>query len=117
MAQLVKNLRAMQETWVRSLDQEDLLEKEMATHSNTLAWRIPWPEKPDRLQSVEMQRVGHDCATNFHFPKHKNPLPIIASAMITSPTSPLLLIDGAHGERDHSIYSVARSPALLNLLS
>ena len=52
MAQLVKNLRAMQETWVRSLDQEDLLEKEMATHSNTLAQEIPWilfREEPGRL--------------------------------------------------------------------
>ena len=69
------------------------------------------------LQSMGLQRVGHVCVTNFHFPKHKNPLPIIASALIPSPTSPLLLIDGAHGDWDHSIYSVAHSPALLNLLS
>ena len=60
MAQRVKRLPAMQETWVRSLGQEDPLEKEMATHSNTLAWKIPWTEKPGRLQSMGSQRVGHD---------------------------------------------------------
>ena len=59
-AQMVKNLLAMQETWVRSLDQEDPLEKEMATHSSKLAWRIPWTEELGRLQSVELQRVRHD---------------------------------------------------------
>ena len=59
-AQRVKRLPAMQETWVRSLGQEDPLEKEMATHSSTLAWKIPWREKPGRLQSVGQQRVGHD---------------------------------------------------------
>ena len=56
----VKHLPAMQETWVQSLSQEDPLEKEMATHSSTLAWKIPWTEKPDRLQSVGSQRVRHD---------------------------------------------------------
>ena len=59
-AQRVKHLSAMQETWVRSLGQEDSLEKEMATHSNVLAWKIPWTEKPGRLQSMRLQRVGHD---------------------------------------------------------
>ena len=57
---VVKNLPAMQETQVRSLGQEDPLEEGMATHSSVLAWRIPWTEEPDRLQSVESQRVGHD---------------------------------------------------------
>ena len=57
---MVKCLPAMQKTWVRSLGQEDPLEKEMATHSSTLAWKIPWTEEPDRLQSMELQRVGHD---------------------------------------------------------
>ena len=60
MAQTVKNLPAMWETRVRSLGQEDPLEKEMATHSSILAWRIPWMEKPGGLQSVGPQRVGHD---------------------------------------------------------
>ena len=60
MAQKVKHLPTMQDTWVRSLGQEDPLEKEMATHSSTLAWKIPWTEKPGRLQSMGSQRVGYD---------------------------------------------------------
>ena len=63
MAQLVKNLlpiQAMQEMWVQSLGQEDSLEKEMATHSSILAWKIPWTEDPGWLQSVSSERVGHD---------------------------------------------------------
>ena len=59
-AQRVKRLPAMQETRVRSLGHEDPLEKEMAPHSSTLAWKIPWIEKPGRLQSMGSQRVGHD---------------------------------------------------------
>ena len=59
MAQRVKRLPAMQETWVRSLSQEDPLEKEMATHYSTLACKITWTEKPGRLQSMGLQRVGH----------------------------------------------------------
>ena len=59
-AQLVKNSSAMQETWVQSLGWEDPLEKEMATHSSTLAWKIPWTEEPGRSQSMGSQRVGHD---------------------------------------------------------
>ena len=65
--QRLKCLPAMQETWVRSLDQEDLLEKEMATHSSILAWRIPWTEEPGQLQSIGSQRVGHDWVTSLHF--------------------------------------------------
>ena len=60
MAQRLKRLPGMQETRVRSLGREDPLEKEMATHSNTLAWRIPWREEPGRLQSMGSQRVGHN---------------------------------------------------------
>ena len=60
MAQMVKHLPAMQETLVQSLCQEDPLEKEMATHSSTLAWKIPWREEPGKLQSMESQRVRHD---------------------------------------------------------
>ena len=59
-AQLVKNLPAMWETWVRSLGWEDPLEEEMATHSNILAWRIPWTEEPGGLQFLGWQRVRHD---------------------------------------------------------
>ena len=60
MAQKVKRLPTVWETRVQSLGQEDLLEKEMATHSSILAWKIPWMEEPGRLQSMESQRVGHD---------------------------------------------------------
>ena len=55
--QMVKNLPAMQETWVQSLGLEDPLEKEMATHPSILAWRIPWTEKPGRLQSMGLQEL------------------------------------------------------------
>ena len=60
MAQWVKRLPTMRETQVLSVGREDPLEKEMATHSSTLAWKIPWTEKPSRLQSMGSQRVGHD---------------------------------------------------------
>ena len=60
LAQMVKNLPAMQETWVQSLGQEDMLEKGMATHSNILAWRIPLTEESSGLQSTGLQRVGHN---------------------------------------------------------
>ena len=57
---VVKNLPATQETWVQSLDGEDPLEEEMATHSNILAWKIAWTEEPGGLQSIKSQRVRHD---------------------------------------------------------
>ena len=75
----IKNPPAMQETWVRSLGQEGPLEEEMTTHSNILAWSIPWTEEPGRLQSTWQQRVGHDWAhylswltpdTQWVFSKH-----------------------------------------------
>ena len=59
-AQTVKRLSTMWETWVRALDWEDPLEKEMAIHPSTIAWKIPWTEEPGRLQSMGSQRVGHD---------------------------------------------------------
>ena len=59
-AERLKCLPGMRETQVRSLGQEDPLEKEMAAHSSTLAWRLPWREEPGRLQSMGSQRVGHD---------------------------------------------------------
>ena len=59
-AQAVKHLSTMLETWVQSLGQEDPLEKEMAIHSSTLAWKIPWTEGPGKLQSMGSQRFGHD---------------------------------------------------------
>ena len=60
MAEAVRNLSGIQEIQVQSLGQEDPLEKGMATHSSILAWRIPWTEKPGRLQSMESQTVGHN---------------------------------------------------------
>ena len=69
-AQMVKNLPAMRETWVWSLGWEDPLEEGMATHSSILAWRIPWAEEPGGLQSMGSQIVQHDWMTNtlpFHF--------------------------------------------------
>ena len=65
MAQRLKSLPGIQETRVWSLGQEDTLEKETATHSSTLAWRIPWREEPGRLQSMGSQRVGHHWATSL----------------------------------------------------
>ena len=59
-AQTVKRLPTMWETWIQSLGQEDPLEKEMATHSSTLAWKIPWTEEPGRLQPMGSLGVGHD---------------------------------------------------------
>ena len=60
LAQAVKNLTGMQKTWVQCLGQEDPLEKEMAIHSSSLAWKIPWTEEPGGLQSMGLLRVGHD---------------------------------------------------------
>ena len=65
-AQLVKNLPAVQETWVWYLSWEDPLEKEVATHSNILAWEISWTEEPGGLHSLGSQRDGHDWATNTY---------------------------------------------------
>ena len=66
-AQLVKNLPAMQETQVPSLGWEDPLEKEITTHPSILAWRIPWTEEPGGLQSMVLQPVEQDCETTFTF--------------------------------------------------
>ena len=66
-AQRVKHLPTMRETWVGSLDQGDPLEKEMATHSSILAWKIPWTEEPSRLQPMGLQRVEDDFTFTFTF--------------------------------------------------
>ena len=81
-AQTVKLLPTMWEIQVQSLGREDLLEKEMATHSSILAWKIPWMEKPCGLQSMGSQRVGHDRATSLSL----FTLPIILK-LVTSPAS------------------------------
>ena len=74
LAERVKNLPAMQETWIRSLGWKNLLEKGVATHSSILAWRISWTEEPDGLQSMGSQRIRHDGLTNtftFHFQNNR----------------------------------------------
>ena len=75
-AQMVKNLPAMLETWVQSLGWEDPMEKGMATHSSILAWRIPWTEEPGGLQAMGSQRVRHNWGTftSLHSPQETNTL-------------------------------------------
>ena len=75
----------MQETWVQVLGQEDSLEKEMAIHSSILAWKIPWTEDPGGLQSMGLQRVGHDRATNTKHSAVTEPL----AAAVTDLQHPL----------------------------
>ena len=70
MAQKVKNLPEIQESWVRSLGSEDPLEKGTGTHSSILSWRIPWTEEPARLQSMGLQRVKHSRVTFTHTYTH-----------------------------------------------
>ena len=74
-AQAVKRLSTMWETWARSLGWEDPLEKEMAIHSSTIAWKIPRTEEPDRVQSMGSQRVGHDWATSLTYRVDENQSP------------------------------------------
>ena len=69
-SQMVKNLPAMQEAWIRSLGWEDPMEKEMDTLSSILIWRIPWTREPGRLQSMELQRVKHELITQTHTNVH-----------------------------------------------
>ena len=87
-AQIVKHLSAMLEPGVQSLSWEDSLEKEIATHSNTLAWKIPWTEKPGRLQSMGSQRVGHNWVTwlffYFNYLGHLIILPCFSPSWIAS---------------------------------
>ena len=87
-----KNPPAMQETLIQSPDQEDSLEKEMATHSNILAWRIPWTEEPGRLQSMGSPRVRHDSDfhflfffPDFHFLLHSSKLPLVVQLIKNPP--------------------------------
>ena len=70
MVETVKGLPSVQETQVQSLGLEDPLEKGMAIQFPPFAWRIPWTEEPGGLQSMELQRVGHDCVTNTHLAIH-----------------------------------------------
>ena len=98
-AQMVKCLPAMRETWIQSPGWEDPLEKEIATHSSTLTWKIPWMEEPGRLQSMGSQWVGHNCATLLTgmifsaWLKHdKNFLGISSGDTLSSPMRQALLV-------------------------
>ena len=84
MAQTVKNLPAMRETWVRSLDWEDPLEKEMAIHSSILAWRIPWREDPGGPQSMGWQRLGHNSVP-FTFQSYIITVETTRCCLVTKP--------------------------------
>ena len=104
MAQRVKNLLAMQETRVRSLDQEDPLEKEVATHFSILAWKIPWTEKLGGLQFMGSQRVGHNGATNtiitqgsFHLKYQSQAKPPQSCPALCNPTNCSPLGSSVHG--------------------
>ena len=85
--QTVKRLPTMPETQVQSLSQEDPLEKEMATYSSILAWKIPWTEEPGRLQSIGSQRVGHDTTERRHF--HFTVLQVLYMISVDSLHEPL----------------------------
>ena len=84
-AQMVKCLFTMLETWVRSLGWEDSLEKEMAIHSSTIAWKIPWAEEAGRLQSTGSQRVGHDWETSLWWDRSVSASYIFISSVSVSP--------------------------------
>ena len=85
---MVKHLSAMWETWVRSLGREDPLEKEMAIHSSTIAWKIPWTEEqPGRPQSMGSQRVGHDWATSLSLSKGSQSWFSLGRGLWSSPQS------------------------------
>ena len=106
-AQTVKSLPAMRETWVQSLGQEDPLEKEMATHSNTLVWKIPWMEEPGRLQSMGLVRIGHNRTTSSSRSK--------AAQCIQTMTS-LFLSQYSHIEI-HNVIQLINQQIMIHLVS
>ena len=103
-AQMVKRLPTMRETWVQSLGWENPLEKEMATHSSILAWKIPWTEDSGRLQSMGSQSVGHNWATSLHFTASTCPFSVSAS-----PFLPYKWVHQYHFSRFH-IYALIFAP-------
>ena len=104
MAQRVKRLSAMQDTRVRLLSREDPLEKEMATHSSTLAWKIPWMEEPSRLQSIGWQRVGHESDFTFTFPFSLTAIPATSTTTVTTSTE--TFTEFLLGTWDCSVWSI-----------
>ena len=117
MAQRVKNLPAMQETWVRSLGCEDSLEKGMATHSSNPSRRIPWTEEPGGLQSMGLQRVIHDWATNTHsgtWTFNKKTLPQVSNECSSLRT--LLYWTEVLKQKQNTLYSCLLKKPLFALL-
>ena len=120
LAQTVKSLPALQEIRVWSPGWEDPLEKEMATHSSILAWKISWTEEPGGLQSMGSQRVGHDWATNTHgpgdsrpsLPEHLciHPLTWISKSFHRMANSPPLWPSSYHGARGSLVSLMAAAP-------
>jgi len=93
---MVKRLPTMWETWVRSLGWKDPLEKEMATHSSTLAWKIPWTEERGRLQSMGLQRVGHDWVT------------LLLNIFMTRPKKEHFMYASAEALQTHTLLNLVR---------
>ena len=94
---MVKHLPAVRETQVQSLGQEDLLEKEMATHSSILAWKIPWTEEPGKLKSMGLQRVGYDWAISLSFTFENSNVSWYIYLKIVSPGNSLVDVFTATG--------------------
>ena len=122
-----KESATMQETWARSLGQEDPLEKETETHSSNLTWEIPWTEEPGRLQSMGLQRVGHDWVTSLSLslvlfrlnwvsnrrdPGFQISKPIISRTEVEKPSYPEVLQGWAsHLDAEHCVGSSPDAPA------
>ena len=116
-SQIVKNLPAMQEIWVQSLGQEDLLQKGMATHSNILAWKIPWMEEPHGLQSMWLQRVRHDWMTNTFTFKRKRRDQSSLSPHIHQGETTWMCIKKVHKPRWEPLWETKHCQKLLGLSS
>ena len=116
-AQMVKSLPAMWENWVRSLGQEDPLEKGMATHSNILAWKIPWMEEPRGLQSMRLQRVRPDWVTNTFTFKRKRREQSSLSPHIHQGETTWMYIKKVHKPRTEPLWETKHCQKLLGLSS
>ena len=112
-AQTVKRLPKMWDTWVQPLHQEDLLEKEMATHSSILAWKIPWMEEPGRLRFMGLQRVGRDWATSL---THSSSCLISGSGIATSFSQSQSCGDPGPATPGRALAPWARRPAAVSSL-
>jgi len=112
-SQMVKNLPAVQGIWVRSLGWDDPLKKEMSTHSSILAWRIPWTEESGRLQSMGLQRVRYNWATNTHMIIFKSTIEkvVLTICILLCKT----FLELSHFCKTDTLYSLNNSPFPLHL--